>query len=165
MLVARIAYLITFLIPRLFSCLLAGLYHKLHGVPRPVAMKKTVIKRRKRVPAVGHPVKSNLNVDELAGSEDRNSEQFQVSSDASASLAAGPRDSSTPHLNKRVPYIGDFPDSAQETGSHRYTHSLTDSPSPRGMATEQATIAGSREDAEATEREAISVSISFRALA
>lgn len=33
--------------------LLTGLYHKLHGVPRPVAMKKTVIKRRKRVPAVG----------------------------------------------------------------------------------------------------------------
>jgi GATA-binding protein len=32
---------------------LPGLYHKLHGVPRPVAMKKTVIKRRKRVPAVG----------------------------------------------------------------------------------------------------------------
>ena len=31
----------------------SGLYHKLHGVPRPVAMKKTVIKRRKRVPAVG----------------------------------------------------------------------------------------------------------------
>lgn len=33
--------------------LFIGLYHKLHGVPRPVAMKKTVIKRRKRVPAVG----------------------------------------------------------------------------------------------------------------
>lgn len=33
--------------------LTSGLYHKLHGVPRPVAMKKTVIKRRKRVPAVG----------------------------------------------------------------------------------------------------------------
>ena len=33
--------------------ILAGLYQKLHGVPRPVAMKKTVIKRRKRVPAVG----------------------------------------------------------------------------------------------------------------
>jgi hypothetical protein len=31
----------------------SGLYHKLHGVPRPVAMKKTAIKRRKRVPAVG----------------------------------------------------------------------------------------------------------------
>jgi hypothetical protein len=31
----------------------SGLYHKLHGVPRPVAMKKTVIKRRKRVPTVG----------------------------------------------------------------------------------------------------------------
>ncbi len=37
-------------VPKLIS---AGLYHKLHGVPRPVAMKKTVIKRRKRVPAVG----------------------------------------------------------------------------------------------------------------
>ena len=29
--------------------LLAGLYHKLHGVHRPVAMKKSTIKRRKRV--------------------------------------------------------------------------------------------------------------------
>ncbi|WVQ98236.1 hypothetical protein IAU59_005359 [Kwoniella sp. CBS 9459] len=35
------------------QCNACGLYHKLHGVPRPVAMKKTVIKRRKRVPAVG----------------------------------------------------------------------------------------------------------------
>ncbi|BEI89690.1 uncharacterized protein CcaverHIS019_0210520 [Cutaneotrichosporon cavernicola] len=34
------------------QCNACGLYHKLHGVPRPVAMKKTVIKRRKRVPAV-----------------------------------------------------------------------------------------------------------------
>ncbi|KAH8089393.1 hypothetical protein HD553DRAFT_259040, partial [Filobasidium floriforme] len=30
------------------QCNACGLYHKLHGVPRPVAMKKTVIKRRKR---------------------------------------------------------------------------------------------------------------------
>ncbi|KAK4688863.1 hypothetical protein P7C73_g1242, partial [Tremellales sp. Uapishka_1] len=37
------------------QCNACGLYHKLHGVPRPVAMKKTVIKRRKRVPAVGGP--------------------------------------------------------------------------------------------------------------
>ncbi|WVR04782.1 hypothetical protein IAU60_001794 [Kwoniella sp. DSM 27419] len=35
------------------QCNACGLYHKLHGVPRPVAMKKTIIKRRKRVPAVG----------------------------------------------------------------------------------------------------------------
>lgn len=34
------------------QCNACGLYHKLHGVPRPVAMKKTVIKRRKRVPAI-----------------------------------------------------------------------------------------------------------------
>lgn len=38
------------------QCNACGLYHKLHGVPRPVAMKKTVIKRRKRVPAVGGAV-------------------------------------------------------------------------------------------------------------
>ena len=31
------------------SLTIAGLYHKLHGVHRPVAMKKSVIKRRKRV--------------------------------------------------------------------------------------------------------------------
>ena len=31
------------------SLFLSGLYHKLHGVHRPVAMKKSVIKRRKRV--------------------------------------------------------------------------------------------------------------------
>ena len=35
--------------------ILAGLYQKLHGAPRPIAMTKTVIKRRKRVPAVGAP--------------------------------------------------------------------------------------------------------------
>lgn len=34
------------------NCLL-GLYHKLHGVHRPVTMKKSVIKRRKRVVPVG----------------------------------------------------------------------------------------------------------------
>ncbi len=34
----------------------AGLYHKLHGVHRPVAMKKSIIKRRKRVvPATQEP--------------------------------------------------------------------------------------------------------------
>jgi GATA-binding protein len=31
----------------------SGLYHKLHGTHRPEAMKKSVIKRRKRVTAVG----------------------------------------------------------------------------------------------------------------
>ncbi|KAG8907668.1 putative electron transfer flavoprotein subunit [Tulasnella sp. 403] len=34
-------------------CNACGLYHKLHGTHRPEAMKKTVIKRRKRVPAAG----------------------------------------------------------------------------------------------------------------
>lgn len=33
-----------------------GLYHKLHGIPRPSTMKKSVIKRRKRVIPVSHEV-------------------------------------------------------------------------------------------------------------
>lgn len=32
-------------------CNACGLYHKLHGTHRPIGMKKTVIKRRKRIPA------------------------------------------------------------------------------------------------------------------
>ncbi|KAJ9098898.1 hypothetical protein QFC19_006237 [Naganishia cerealis] len=140
-----------------------GLYHKLHGVPRPVAMKKTVIKRRKRVPAVGHPVKSNLNIDELAGSEDRNLEHYQGTGlDAATSQAAVPRESSTPHLNKRVIQTGDLLEPVPDTASHRYTHSSTDSPPPRGMVAEAATEAGSRappaatDEAELAEREIIS---------
>ncbi|KAJ7467776.1 hypothetical protein B0H11DRAFT_1732644 [Mycena galericulata] len=34
-------------------CNACGLYFKLHGTHRPTSMKKTVIKRRKRVPAAG----------------------------------------------------------------------------------------------------------------
>lgn len=44
-----------------------GLYHKLHGVHRPVAMKKSVIKRRKRVvPAANEPEPSTLNQNSFA---------------------------------------------------------------------------------------------------
>ncbi|WVN87287.1 uncharacterized protein L203_102465 [Cryptococcus depauperatus CBS 7841] len=46
------------------QCNACGLYHKLHGVPRPVAMKKTVIKRRKRVPAVGSNGNRSSNPDQ-----------------------------------------------------------------------------------------------------
>jgi GATA-binding protein len=42
--------------------LLAGLYYKLHGTHRPNSMKKTVIKRRKRVPAASGGVGSGNGV-------------------------------------------------------------------------------------------------------
>ncbi|KAG8914620.1 putative electron transfer flavoprotein subunit [Tulasnella sp. 417] len=40
-------------------CNACGLYHKLHGTHRPETMKKTVIKRRKRVPAAAGPRNNN----------------------------------------------------------------------------------------------------------
>lgn len=53
--------------------LTAGLYHKLHGVPRPVAMKKTVIKRRKRVPAVGAQAGTTTRAGSTAATPERTS--------------------------------------------------------------------------------------------
>lgn len=40
---------------QLIPLLCSGLYYKLHGTHRPNSMRKTVIKRRKRVPAAGAP--------------------------------------------------------------------------------------------------------------
>jgi hypothetical protein len=130
---------------------LIGLYHKLHGVPRPVAMKKTVIKRRKRVPAVGNPIKSSLQVDDMAGSEDRNSEQLPAAgSDQQA--AAGSRESSYPQHSRR-PNNGIEAPAAQESNLRRNTQTLTDSPSPRRMEA-QASASASKAATEEADRDA-----------
>ncbi|KAI5455421.1 GATA type transcriptional activator [Naganishia albida] len=136
------------------QCNACGLYHKLHGVPRPVAMKKTVIKRRKRVPAVGHPVKSALHVDELAASEDRLSEQYPGSGQE---VPAASRESSYSHLGKKSNGAGDYAEaSVGETNTRRPTHSMTDSPSPRGTEVKpvQAGKKGAVTAAEEVERDA-----------
>lgn len=46
------------------NCNACGLYYKLHGMHRPVAMKKTVIKRRKRVAAASASSPPNANDDD-----------------------------------------------------------------------------------------------------
>ena len=67
---------------------MAGLYHKLHGVHRPVTMKKSVIKRRKRVvPATNEqdpnvsqlstfPVSPSPAPQQIEGPEARNRQRF-----------------------------------------------------------------------------------------
>ena len=93
-------------------------------------MKKTVIKRRKRVPAVGNPIKSSVQTDDLAGSDDRNSEHLPGVGPDVHSVARS-RESSYPHSSRKA-NTGPEP-SAQGSGARRHTQTLTDSPSPRSM--------------------------------
>lgn len=84
--------------------LTSGLYHKLHGVPRPVAMKKTVIKRRKRVPAVGAQQSNATNTSTpRAGSTNPNTAENSPANPpasiphAPSSLGAGPPSHTQPY--------------------------------------------------------------------
>lgn len=89
------------------QCNACGLYHKLHGVPRPVAMKKTVIKRRKRVPAVAS-----------AGPPVRQGSQSNNGSPASASATIpGHGHGSLSHGGQPSGYPGDDKSRYQTMGS------------------------------------------------
>lgn len=119
-------------------------------------MKKTVIKRRKRVPAVGNPIKSSLQVDDLAASDDRNSEQLPGAGPDQQS--AGSRESPYPQHNRRK---NGHDASGQTSSARRHTQTLSDSPSPRRM---DAQAAGSsskvigNEEAERDAKDGVSVS-------
>src|ERR1700730_14350388 len=78
-----------------------GLYYKLHGVHRPVAMKKSVIKRRKRVvPAPQGTQASGFDVNNHTGSPESDSplpgnaqhdQRGTVNADGSINLDFRPR--------------------------------------------------------------------------
>lgn len=94
--------------------MLLGLYHKLHGVHRPVTMKKSVIKRRKRVvPAPQTPQTPGSQMPHPVGSPDSDGrspsadipEQQQrgtMNPDGSINLGFRPRNESTPDPVRRT---------------------------------------------------------------
>lgn len=71
-------------------CNACGLYYKLHGVHRPVTMKKSIIKRRKRViPAAGEGMEGSVAGESMEPSpppSDHPSERGTVNADGSVNL-------------------------------------------------------------------------------
>lgn len=72
-----------------------GLYYKLHGTHRPNSMKKTVIKRRKRVPAAGPPVHSLMSSQGQSQGRGQNRMTDQAAAEALVSVGRGGQERST----------------------------------------------------------------------
>ncbi|KAL7933710.1 hypothetical protein V8C35DRAFT_322298 [Trichoderma chlorosporum] len=68
-------------------CNACGLYYKLHGVHRPVTMKKATIKRRKRVIPAAHDEEMDEGMDGVeAQSQERTPERGTINEDGSVNL-------------------------------------------------------------------------------
>lgn len=83
-------------IPSRFAYVLLGLYYKLHGVHRPVTMKKSIIKRRKRViPAAGGSPEAESvpseRADSPASDGEGSKERGTINADGSVNLGIRPR--------------------------------------------------------------------------
>lgn len=63
-----------------------GLYYKLHGVHRPVTMKKATIKRRKRVIPASHDEDGDDDMDMETASQERTPERGTINEDGSINL-------------------------------------------------------------------------------
>lgn len=122
---------------------LAGLYYKLHGVHRPVTMKKSVIKRRKRViPAAGGSPEAESVPSECADSpsedDETPKERGTVNPDGSVNLGVRPRQDHTMTLapDPALRHNGHTPPlpstdlglyhSSHASQSHHIPESLTD---------------------------------------
>ncbi len=113
----------------LLTNLLTGLYHKLHGVHRPVTMKKSVIKRRKRVvPATTGGVMPNMtrnagspeSDDQHQRSDDAHEAQRgSMNTDGSISLGFRPRQPQSQEPSRNLP---ELPGQIRGQNGHQHQH-------------------------------------------
>lgn len=122
-----------------------GLYHKLHGVHRPVAMKKSIIKRRKRVvpalhefpphPSTSPPLAPSVSPDPAQAyhSDIADDHRGSINPDGSINLGTRHRDdTSTSNFTPRhAPAPVDFTAYQNPPSDLRYLHDQTSNTAPQ----------------------------------
>ncbi|KAL9046297.1 MAG: hypothetical protein Q9214_000836 [Letrouitia sp. 1 TL-2023] len=127
-------------------CNACGLYHKLHGVHRPVTMKKSIIKRRKRVvPAMQEQPPGNQHLTSFPVSTSPDSQYLEnaeishhdrnpvVNQDGSINLDLRPRDQQLDQQSQYKPPAIDFTDYHIDQPRRSSTHSQYHQVSPSGI--------------------------------